>query len=106
MPRFAARTDRNHAELRDGLRRCGYDVADYSRLGHGCPDLSVLVAPGWSLLLEVKDPKAPKERHKLTEDEQEWMRRHAGYTCRVFTLEEALDAINRFKELLCSMRNI
>jgi len=57
------RVDRNHAEIRDGLRRCGYSVWDCSRFGDGFPDLLLRVG-GAVLLLEVKMPReglTPKE---------------------------------------------
>jgi hypothetical protein len=52
----AARTDANHAEIREGLRQCGRRVFDTSRLGQGFPDLLVLTASGRLVLLEVKMP--------------------------------------------------
>ncbi len=40
--RRAARTDTNHADIRDGLRRAGYPVFDLSKVGGGYPDLMVM----------------------------------------------------------------
>lgn len=99
MP-YARRTDRNHADVRDGLRRCGFSVEDYSGLGGGVPDLCVMVKPGVSLFLEVKDPKAPKERHALTKAEEIWFKYNGWNTRKIFSLEEALSAIHQFKREL------
>lgn len=64
MPKYAARTDANHAEIRDGLRTAGMRVWDCSRFGDGFPDL--LVSDSGNLwLLEVKSKGG-----KLTNREQ------------------------------------
>lgn len=55
MSRRARKVDRNHAEIRQGLRECGFPVWDTSRVGDGFPDLLVY-AHGRLLLLEVKMP--------------------------------------------------
>jgi hypothetical protein len=41
-PRYAAKTDANHAEIRDGLRELGFSVIDTFRLGDGTPDMVVI----------------------------------------------------------------
>lgn len=51
MPR---RTDRNHAETMDTLRRLGFLVEDLSQLGDGVPDLMVGTPWAFLVLLEVK----------------------------------------------------
>lgn len=105
--RFARRTDANHAEIRDGLRECGFEVEDNSGVGHGVPDLCVLINErlGISLHLEVKDPKASKASHELTKAEQRWARYNGWNTRKVFTLDEALAAIHSFrKEVACIKR--
>jgi hypothetical protein len=47
------RTDHNHSEIRNGLRKLGYTVFDSSRFGYGFPDLLVLRGDAL-FLLEVK----------------------------------------------------
>ena len=37
MARHAKRTDANHADIRDGLRKAGYVVIDTSYIGNGYP---------------------------------------------------------------------
>jgi len=71
--RYAKATDANHAAIRDGLRRLGYDVRDYSKCGNGVPDLCVVggrgrifVLPLW---LEVKDGQQPPSARRLTDAE-------------------------------------
>lgn len=96
--RYAKATDRNHAEIRDGLRRYGYLVRDCSVIGHGMPDLCVthrtvttfmplqFVVPLW---LEVKDPKKSPSARALTEAESFWG--PVLKTRVVLTLAEALE---------------
>ena len=53
---YAKKTDRNHAEIRDGLRQVGYTVVDTSRFGEGFPDLIVINKEcSMVFLTEVKD---------------------------------------------------
>lgn len=100
--RYAKRTDANHSEIRDGLRKCGYTVADYSRLGGGVPDLCVRVRDGVSLFLEVK-----VIGEKLTKAEEEWMKYNSAITRTVFSLEGALSAVHQYKqELSCMLKNL
>ena len=49
------RTDGNHAEIRDALRKAGFVVADTHTMGYGFPDLTVR-AGCHVLLFEVKMP--------------------------------------------------
>lgn len=65
----ARRVDANHAEIAKAFRRCGWSVADTSRLGSGFPDL-VVARAGRTVLVEVKDGAKPPSKRKLTEDEQ------------------------------------
>lgn len=92
MTRYAKRVDANHSEIRDGLRKCGYTVADYSRLGGGVPDLCVRIRTGASLFLEVK-----VMGEKLTKAEEEWMEFNSSVTRVVFSLEEALAVVMQYK---------
>ena len=63
--RQAARTDDNHAEIREALRKVGCSVLDLSRVGGGCPDLLVW-RWGTFYLMEVKDGTKPPSARKLT----------------------------------------
>lgn len=50
------RTDANHREFLELLRRCGVMYCDMSGVGRGWPDLLVLVRGVWQLV-EIKDGK-------------------------------------------------
>lgn len=89
--RRAARTDRNHAEIRDRLRQIpGVSVYDTSGVGHGFPDL-VVGARGITRLLEIKDgAKAPSAR-ALTPDQRRFIAAwHGSQVHVVETLAQAL----------------
>lgn len=55
MPRYAARRDTTHADIRDGLRQAGFSVFDAGGVGGSFPDL-VVGAHGMTFLIEVKSP--------------------------------------------------
>lgn len=65
----AARTDSNHAEIRDEFRARGCLVADTHGLGAGFPDL-VIQRAGTVALVEVKDGSKCKSAQALTADER------------------------------------
>lgn len=88
---YAKRRDRNHAEIRDGLRKRGVDVLDLGNAGNGVPDLGAIHAVTLlGIFIEVKDWKKPPSARELTPAEQEF----ASYfpVVVVTTLEEALRA--------------
>jgi hypothetical protein len=72
--RRAAKTDSNHAEIRDYLRSLGITVADTARLGGGFPDLVWSLA-GITGLIEIKDKNVTPNLSSLTE-----MQRNFKYT--------------------------
>lgn len=90
------RVDLNHAEIRDGLRKCGYIVEDMSAAGHGFPDL--LVGSGDVLvLLEVKRPG-----EELTPRELRFHAKFALYPVYVVTsLEDALHRLGEARHEHC-----
>ena len=67
--RRAARTDANHATIRDALRSVGCSVADTSAVGQGFPDL-VIGFRGATMLIEVKDGSKAPSRRKLTPEQE------------------------------------
>jgi hypothetical protein len=85
LTRYAKRVDKNHGEIRDGLRADGYLVDDLSGIGQGVPDLAVQSATGWppTLWLEVKDGKKPPSARQLTEAEERFMNLIGKDRCRV-----------------------
>lgn len=89
--RRAAKTDTNHAEIRDGLRHvfgpaAVQDVSMYSGLGF---DL-IAVARGRLMFLEVKPPR---KATKLTESEQDARARYGDHWRVVTTLDEAIGVL-------------
>lgn len=91
MPRYAARRDTNHADIRDGLRGCGFTVFDAGGTGNDFPDL-VVGAHGTTFLMEVKTfgGKVSDGQSRFADG---W---RGGPVCVVRTLEDALGAIARF----------
>lgn len=88
--RQRARTDGNHAEIRDALRRHGWLVHDSSRYGSGYFDLTC-VKGGRVVFVEVKDGAKPPSARKLTEDEIEIHRRFKAYGAEVVVVETLAD---------------
>ena len=89
--RRAAKTDLNHATIRDGLRAvfgpdAVQDVSMYRGLGF---DL-IAVARGRVMFLEVKEPKSVT---RLSDSEQAARRRYPGVWRVVTTLDEALETL-------------
>lgn len=90
--RRAARTDENHAFIRDTLRKAGASVADTSRLGQGFPDL-VAGIRGINYLIEIKDGNKIPSQRKLTADEAKWHDGWRGQVCVIENVEDALRLI-------------
>lgn len=74
-PTYARKVDRNHGEIRDGLRAEGFSVVDTSAVGGGFPDLVVFRDDTGMVLLEVKDGHKPPSGRKLTEAQVEMRKR-------------------------------
>lgn len=66
--RTAARTDANHAEIRDALRRIGCVVIETHQLKNAF-DLLVFYR-GCTYIVEVKDGNKVPSKRKLTDGEQ------------------------------------
>jgi len=90
--RRAARTDSNHAEIVEALRRAGASVQSLAPVGCGCPDLLVGLR-GVNTLLEVKDGSKRPSARRLTVDETRWHRAWLGQVVVVETVEQALKAV-------------
>ena len=91
--RYAKRVDRNHSEIRDGLRAAGWRVGDLSGAGDGIPDLIVALSPGVPFLLEVKDGDKPLSAQALTPKQEMWHSFAWTMTAKVRNLQEALEAL-------------
>ena len=57
--RLAAKVDLTHKEIRDGLRKLGFNVFDTSKIGAGFVDL-VVGGRGVTYLVECKTPNGRK----------------------------------------------
>jgi hypothetical protein len=82
------RRDRNHAEIRDALRKCGVFVVDLADCGHGIPDL-LAVKNRRVKLLEVKMPG-----EHLTPDEERFHSEYPGDIEIVYSAEEAIERMS------------
>lgn len=89
--RRRGRRDRNHAPIRDALRRLGWSVVDMGGHGKGVPDLLVGAA-GVNITLEVK---YPGDEDDLTPDEVKWHAAWQGQRAVVSSLEDAITVVER-----------
>jgi hypothetical protein len=91
--RLAARVDENQVEITRGLSKLpgiGYWVT--SMLGKGFPDLIVAHRCA-NYFFEIKNPKQPPSKRKLTPDEQKFHDTWPGQVAVVETLSEILKII-------------
>jgi len=87
--RRAARTDANHAAIRDLLVRCGCSVQSLAAVGKGVPDLLVGRFRR-TYLVEVKT-----DRGELTDDQALW---HARWRGQIVVLRSVMDAARWINE--------
>ena len=87
--RRAARTDGNQTEIVSALRAIGASVSPTHTIGGGFPDLVVGFRKR-SVLFEVKDPKQPPNKRKLTDDEAIWFGNWKGEAYVIETVEQAI----------------
>lgn len=92
--RRAARTDDNHSEVMEALKKAAMKPLSLASMGKGCPDILVGFR-GINLLLEVKDgAKKPSER-VLTADERNFFATWPGHAEVVESPEDAVIAVTR-----------
>lgn len=91
---YARRRDDNHADIRDGLRDCGFEVEDIGGLGGGIGDL-LCKHRGTKRVrfMEVKDPKKPPSARKLTPAEKRMQALLGELHVVVETLQDAVRAM-------------
>jgi hypothetical protein len=82
------KTDANHREIVEALRKVGCTVQSLASVGQGCPDLLVGFL-GRNTLLEVKDGKKPPSQRALNDSELKW---HQTWRGNVFVVESVADA--------------
>lgn len=90
---IGGRTDRNHAEVRDALRKVVHPVHDTSHIGGGFPDLMVRDRHGQVMFLEIKDGELPPSHRRLTPKELEFQVLWLGSYRVVTSVEEAYRAV-------------
>jgi len=85
------RPDTNHAEIRDGLRDCGYSVHDTSQ----CPGMLDLIVGAHGVLFWVEIKAGP--RAKFTPREKDVFDRFSGYpVLRVHSVEDFIEQAKRW----------
>lgn len=92
MPRFAAKVDRNQAEIVKAFRQIGATVLVLSAVGKGCPDTLI----GWrgkNYLVEIKDGEKAPSAQKLTSDQVTFHGSWAGHVCVANSIEDAISKI-------------
>lgn len=90
MKRYAARADRNQAEIMAALKRIGADV-----LYIGSPVDLLVGYRGRNELLEVKDGTKPPSARALTTAEAEFINRWRGTVYIVASVDEAIRAVTQ-----------
>lgn len=93
--RRAARTDDNHAEIREAYRRMGASVLDTFVLGHGAPDMFVAMF-GITDAVEVKDGSKPPSRRGLTDDEKRF---HEYWAAKIWIIESVDDVCDHIDSM-------
>ena len=89
---WAKRTDANHAEIRDAMRKAGAEVEDLSGSGKGMPDTLVWTPHTGLLLVEIKMPKGTLTKAQV--------RFHARFPVHVVrTVEDALQLVKNVKDM-------
>lgn len=85
-PTYNRKVDLNHGEVRDAIRRAGYKVEDYSRLGNGIFDLLAYTPDKtFSCWVEVK-----QKGETLTEAEEFFYETAPGHKVIVYGPEDAI----------------
>ena len=89
--KYAKRTDRNHSEITQGLRKIGFSVVDCAAMGQGFPDICV-GAGGVNYFFEIKTEKG-KQNSRQKDFEAVWK----GQYNIIRSVEDAINIINGCK---------
>ena len=90
------RVDRNQPELVEQIRKLGASVACTHMVGNGFVDAVV----GWmndNYLFEIKDPKQPPSKRRLTPDEEKFHAKWKGNIHKVETIDDVIRVFNARK---------
>ena len=93
---YRRKLDTQHTAIVNGLRACGYFVADTNRAGFGNPDLFVLSKSGRLAPVEIKTPG-----EDLNKSERKWWGEFidaGGHGMIVFSLQQALEYMAQLDE--------
>lgn len=90
MSKYARKADRNHAEVREVLRGCGYRVKDTFRFP-GMLDLLAMSKSGILVFFEVKMPG-----ESVTEAERDFIAEFGGHV--VYNPAQALEILSEMDE--------
>ena len=90
--RRAARTDHNHQEIINALKKVGCTVSDTSAVGGGFPDL-VAGIKGINYMIEVKDGNKSPSRRTLTDAQVRFHILWRGHISVVKNIEEAIAVV-------------
>ena len=92
MPRYAARVDQNHSEMKDHFERLGCKVADAARLGGGFPDFVVSLHKQ-TVLVEIKSKDG-----KLSPEQERFHREWKGEIYEARTLDDVIAIVAAMKK--------
>ncbi len=93
MKLMIKRTDRNHAEIINALRKIpNLSVFSTHEVGKGFPDI-VVGYKGINYLIEIKDGNKPPSARKLTPDEVKFHSNWRGQIKIVNNLDEVLNLL-------------
>jgi len=92
-----AKVDYNQCDITLALRKLGASVCLIHTVGNGCPDM-VVGYRGENFLLELKDGSKPKNKQRLTRDEERWHEKWKGQVAVVKDIYEAIKVINKRSE--------
>ncbi len=93
--RYAAKTDANHAHLRDHVFKVWCPVCvDTSKIGAGAGDLMILTALGSFYMVEIKDGSKPPSARKLKPSQEKLLRLFPS-VFKVITNREEAEALCR-----------
>ena len=90
--RRAAKTDRNHQEIVDALRKVGASVYSTHAVGQGFPDV-VCGFRGLTFCIEIKDGDLPPSQRGLTDAQLRFRIMWQGHYAIANNVDEALKII-------------
>jgi hypothetical protein len=97
--RTKARTDGNHQQIVEGLRKFGCSVSSLHQIGKGVPDILCghVAKSGLkvNILFEIKDGSLPPSKRKLTPDEVQFHNDWKGPLFIITSLDEAIKILQQ-----------